>query len=70
MEPFGLWLGFVPVRQEEFKEFLRNAEKLEAIKNQIDEFPCVHIQDYQRMMRKIEEILEAETDASRMRPLR
>lgn len=35
------------------------SEKIEAIKNQIDEFPCVNVQDYQRMMRKIEEILEA-----------
>ena len=36
--------------------------KLEAVKKQIDEFPCIHIQDYQRMMRKIKEILEAEAE--------
>ena len=33
--------------------------RLEAVKKQLVEFPCVHIQDYQRMMRKIEEIVEA-----------
>ncbi len=60
MESFGLWWGYVPVREKEFKELMEKVEKLEAVKKQLVEFPCVHIQDYQRMMRKIENILEAE----------
>ncbi len=58
MENLWLW-GMIPLREEEYKRLMEKAEKLEAIKNQLDEFPCVHVQDYQRMMRKIKKILEA-----------
>jgi len=34
--------------------------KLEAVKKQLFVVPSIHVQDYQRMMRKIKEILEAE----------
>ena len=49
------------VKSNRSRKMLESLEaKLEAVKKQIDEFPCIHIQDYQRMMRKIKEILEAE----------
>ncbi len=46
--------------QEEWNGLQEKAEKLEAVKKQLVEFPCVHIQDYQWMMRAIKRILEAE----------
>ena len=52
--------GLIPLREKELKELTEKAEKLEAVKKQLVEFPCIHIQDYQRMMRKIKKILEAE----------
>ena len=57
MMPLWPW-GVIPIREKELKELEEKAKKLEAVRNQIDEFPCVHIQDYQRMMRKIKKILE------------
>ncbi len=32
MESFGLWWGYVPVREREFRELVEKAEKLEAVK--------------------------------------
>lgn len=42
------------------KRLERLETKLEAVKKQIDEFPCIHVWEYQRLMRKIKKILEAE----------
>ena len=58
-----LWdsCGYAPDDSvDELAGWIEKAEKLEAIKKQLVEFPCIHIQDYQRMMRKIKKILEAE----------
>lgn len=59
MMPFWPW-GMIPIQEKKLKDLEEKAEKLEAIKKQLVEFPCIHIQDYQRMMRKIKKILEAE----------
>lgn len=60
MMPWSWPWGVIPIREKELLELEEKAKKLEAVKKQLVEFPCVHIQDYQRMMRKIENILEAE----------
>ena len=52
--------GIIPLREKECKELTEKAEKLEAVKKQLVEFPCINIQDYKRVMWKIKKILEAE----------
>ena len=37
--------GIIPLREKEYKELTEKAEKLEAVKKQLVEFPCIHIKD-------------------------
>ena len=60
MKPWSWPWGIIPLQEKEYKELTEKAEKLEAVKKQLVEFPCIHIQDYQRMIWKIKKILEAE----------
>ena len=52
--------GIIPLREKEYKELTEKAEKLEAVKKLLVDFPCIHIQDYKRVIWKIKKILEAE----------